>query len=420
MSRAATRSTRSSRHSRPARYRLITSPLAARAVALARGIRIVAELDLRSTARRRATWIAAGAWVAVVYGLLVLALAGTSGGATDDGAGTLVHSLIATSALAAGLAVVPALGADTLNRNRDSGLLDMLRVTQLSARAISWGVFAGTLLRVLGLVALTAPALLTGLALGGSDVSGFAWALLVLTAVPTAVAAVAQAASALFARRATALIAAYTATGVLVLGPWVAYAAALPLTTQTVSAQVRVLAGTHGTERSSGGSDGGASCVTITEERERTRPDRIWWLLAPEPFVVLADAAPGRIGGAVGFEPLSAARDALRLARIAPPPGEMLVDECPLSDTVAESPEAETGAVASADKVTGGAVGAAEATHGEATRAAIEAVPPTWPLGLAVLSLTGAAGLAVSTRRLRAPGVPAVGEHLVDSSPRDL
>lgn len=405
MSGATTRSTRSSRHNRPARTRPTTSPLVTQSLALARGIRIVAELDLRSTARRRVTWVATGAWVAVVYGLLVLALAGTSGGAADDGAGTLVHSLIATSALAAALSVVPALGADTLNRNRDSGLLDMLRVTQLSARAISWGIFAGTLLRVLALVLLTAPALITGFALGGTDASGFAWTLLVLTAVPTAVAAVAQAASALFARRATALIAAYAATGVLVLGPWVAYAAALPLTTQTISAQVRVLAGTHGTERAAGGS----SCVTITEERERTRPDRIWWLLAPEPFVVLADAAPGRTGGAVGFEPLSAARDALRLARIAPPPDEMHVDECPLSrmDDENSATAADPG-------------GRAAATDEEATRSAIEEVPPTWPLGLAVLSLTGAACLGISTRRLRAPGVPAVGEHLVDSSPRDL
>ncbi len=424
---------------RPRRHRRRTtappSPLVQNLGRFVRSMWIVTALDLRSASRRRDTWIAVAGWLALIYGLLVLALAGTSGGSSDDGAGTLLHSLIATTALTAGLAIVPALGAHTLSRNRDSGLLDMLRVTQLSARAISWGVFTGTLVRVLLLELLTAPALLTALALGGTDLSGFVMALLVPGVALAAAAAVAQAVSARFARRATAVIAAYAATGVLALGPWVAYAAALPLTTEKATMQVRVLTGTHGTSRT----PDGAPCTTITEDRERTRPDHIWWLLAPQPYVALADAAPGRIGGALGFDPLSAARDALRLARIAPPAaGETIVDECPVAGAGTEpgsgaGDAAEAGdsaavgdsAVAENAGASGGtdpgdaANAGAPATGEDVTRAAIEAVPPTWPIGLAVLSLTGAASIAYSTRRLRAPGVSATGEHLVDSVPSD-
>lgn len=405
MSRATTRPARTRPDRRPGHRRpRTTSAITQRLTALGRGVRIVAELDLRSSARSRLTWGAVAAWITFVYGLLILALVGTSGGATDDGAGALVHSLIATFALAAGLTVVPALGAGTLNRNRDSGLLDMLRVTQLSPRSISWGIFVGSLARVLVLVLLTVPALATGLALGGTDVCGFAWAVVVLAVSLAAAAAVAQAVSAVFARRTTALVAAYTATGLLVLGPWVAYAAALPLTSETVSTKVTVLAGTHGTARAADG----PPCVDITEDRERTRPDRIWWLLAPEPFVALADAAPGRIGGAVGFEPLSAGRDALRLARITPPgPGEAALDECPVAVPAPQDAPDSASTVNSAN------------TGSDANRAVIEAVPPTWPIGMAVLSLTGAAAIGLSTRRLRAPGVPAVGEHLVDTAPNE-
>ena len=387
------------RRGRKPRTSTLTSPALRRIASLARGAWIVTELDLRSASRRRTTWVVTGAWIALVYGLLVLALAGTGGGSAEDGAGSLVHSLVATSALAVGLAAVPALGAGTLTRTRDTGLLDMLRVTRLDARAISWGIYLGTLVRVLGLVLLAVPALLTGFALRGTDISGVAGALTVLGVTFAAVAAVAQAASAVWARRTASLIAAYTATGLLVLGPAVAYAVALPLTSETVTTQVTVLAGTHGTQRS----PDGPPCTTITEDRERTRPDRIWWLLAPEPFVALADAAPGRIGGAVEFEPLSAARDGLRLARVAPAdPGEEVVDECPVSE---REPETQAGATGEG----------AEAAAEDATRAVIEAVPPTWPLGLAALAATGAAAIGLSTRRLRAPGTPARGEHLADS-----
>jgi hypothetical protein len=38
--------------------------------------------------------------------------------------------------------------------------------------------------------------------------------------------------------------------------------------------------------------DGGGSCTDSSYETTISRPDRTWWLLAPNPFAVLADSAP--------------------------------------------------------------------------------------------------------------------------------
>jgi len=46
---------------------------------------------------------------------------------------------------------------------------------------------------------------------------------------------------------------------------------------------------------------------TQTYDATRSRPDRVWWLLAPNPFVILADAAPQ-------LPPLTAAQRKQRLA----------------------------------------------------------------------------------------------------------
>ncbi len=361
------------------RQRVTGSPLLARA----QGVRLVWGLDLRAAARERSTWIGLGTWAALVYGLLALALA-SSGGSSGTGAGSLVHSLIAACALTGALVLAPYLGADALSRGRGTGLLGMLRITGLSARELSWGFYAATLTRIAVLLLVTFPPLITGFALGGCDASGLFLSVVVIAAVWVTLAGAAQGMAAAAATRAGALAAGYGVAAALTIAPPLLFAFALPATSQEVTAKVSVLAGTHGTARSAGS----PSCTTIRAQRTRTRPDRIWWLLAPEPFVILADAAPGQVSGPAGFDPLSALRDAVRSARLTPPE-EPVITECPLASAAA--------------------AGAGPSGN---SRAELEQVLPAWPAGLAVLGAAGTGGIATATRRLRAPGaLPIGGRH---------
>jgi ABC-2 type transport system permease protein len=106
-----------------------------------------------------------------------------------------------------------------------------------------------------------------------------------------------------------------------------------------------------------------------TIEVSQTRPDRVWWLLAPNPFVVLADAAP-------------------TLPRRVDP-----VTELPQPDPL--DPLGEIGR------------GSRELRNPPTNTGLAPSPPrpsrPVWPYGLAFNVALGAAALAVTTWRLHTP-----------------
>jgi hypothetical protein len=119
----------------------------------------------------------------------------------------------------------------------------------------------------------------------------------------------------------------------------------------------------------------------MSYETTRARTDRTWWLLAPNPFVVLADAAPqipddvepddGSLEDRVGVR----ARDLDPLGQI----GRQVRD-------LRKPPEPSD--------VGGGFV---EVEEREDER------DPVWPLGLGVNVLLGGLALWLTSRRLRTP-----------------
>ena len=113
-------------------------------------------------------------------------------------------------------------------------------------------------------------------------------------------------------------------------------------------------------------------CSWRTENRWVSHTERTWWLLAANPFVILADGA-GTAEAAPSSnnedEPLAAVRTGVRLLR-AGPPAEY--DECWNGQA---SPVAEQDPDRS----------------------------PVWPWGIAVNVLLGATGWVVAVRRLRIP-----------------
>ncbi|MGH8921686.1 MAG: ABC transporter permease, partial [Actinomycetes bacterium] len=104
-------------------------------------------------------------------------------------------------------------------------------------------------------------------------------------------------------------------------------------------------------------------------------PERVWWLLAPNPFVILADTAPQaqpRLNPRTGeelprpFDPLGEIGRAVREARDPYRPEEITT-----SDLSQASPPARPG--------------------------------PVWPYGLAFHFVLGAGAVLLTVRRLRTP-----------------
>ena len=102
----------------------------------------------------------------------------------------------------------------------------------------------------------------------------------------------------------------------------------------------------------------------VAFETAEAHPERVWWILAPNPFVIVADAAPRAVApdsGAVRLDPLGAIGEVARSMRT---PDPTVVDEA-------------------------GNVRPAEA--------------PVWPYGLAVNVVIGVGAIVITTRRLNTP-----------------
>lgn len=213
-------------------------------------------------------WLMA-AWVAVIFLFTVLFEAGFSTSLSsyrDNSAwegerwqGIPLFGALMLFVLGLAMIISPALTAQSINGDRERGTLATLQVTRLTAGDIAIGkLLAGWAVGV-GALALTLPFVGWSVMRGGVGVWRAAVVLFVVVLLIGVVCAVSQALSAMLARSITSALLSYVAVAALTLGTVLAFGLALPL--------------------SDGGSYG-------------DREDRVWWLLAPNPFVVLADSAP--------------------------------------------------------------------------------------------------------------------------------
>lgn len=244
------------------------------------------------------------------------------------------------------LVISPALGAQTINGDRERGTLATLQVTRLRPAEIATGKLLASWSVGLVALALSIPFAGYAMAQGGITLARVGAVYGVVALLIGTVCAVAQALSALLARSITSALLSYVVTATLAVGTLIAFVLGLQLT------QERVVSQNFGTS------------YTYYEPR----PERVWWLLAPNPFVIVADAAPRvpprvvRSGGFTyveNYDPLSAIGNQVRRLRA---PSQWF--------TYGQTPPEER---------------------------------PVWPYGLAFSVLLGAGSLVITTVRLRTP-----------------
>lgn len=292
-----------------------------------------------------------GAWVGVIFLFTVLFELGNSSARSYYGMssawqgerwqGIPLFGMLMLFVLALALIVSPALTSQSINGDRERGTLATLQVTRLSAGDIAigkllagWGVGVGALL-------LTTPFVGWSILRGGVSVWRAAVVLFVVALLIGVVCAVSQALSALLARSVTSALLSYVTVFALSLGTVVAFMLALPLS-------------------SVDGND---------------REDRVWWLLAPNPFVVLADSAPQ--------VPLK--RDPRTGDMVAPP---------------VEDPLGSLGRDVRRMRFTDEQ---REHYYNSYDSSSQWPTSPVWPYGLAFNLLLGAGSVWITVRRLRTP-----------------
>ncbi len=184
------------------------------------------------------------------------------------------------------------------------------------------------------------------------------------------VCAFSQALSALLARSITSALLSYVTAAALAVGTLIAFAIAVPLTEERRYVPMP---------------DGGGY------DSYQTHEERVWWLLAPNPFVILADAAPrvppkilrdGNIIRIDDYDPLSQISRQVRALRVGPEYRYFYYGSMPCADVVVTTPGSQIIADCAPPRPPD---------------------LPVWPYGLAFSALLGVASVAITTLRLRTP-----------------
>lgn len=277
----------------------------------AHGIRTVVLLDLRQRVRSR-KWIGAlVGWFVLIVGLSALLIAAISYNEEDLGylnQGTLSFGLVVFMILGLSLVIAPTFTATSINGDRDNGTLALLQATRLSAADIVTGKLIAAWIAAALFFAVSLPVLIWALVAGSISV----WQVIVCFAVMfvevAVVCAIGLGWSSLMGRPAGSTVLTYLTVAVLtVLTPVLLGIASLfTMREDTVRvwdlpAAVQQTYGAEVDQYWSDHPDGDGSgipappvgrCVWTTEKVDRYHADQFWWLVAPNPFVVVADAAP--------------------------------------------------------------------------------------------------------------------------------
>jgi ABC-type transport system involved in multi-copper enzyme maturation permease subunit len=339
------------------------------------GVRTVAVLELRQRVRS-SRWIASlVVWAVVIGGLTALiqvTLNPYDSVATEfnggrEGTGAVMFGLIVFLVLTLGMLVSPALSATSVNGDRSAGILATMQSTLLSPAELAIGKLLAAWTSALALLVTALPFVGWAYLVGGTPIGRLIVTLVLLALTLLVVCAIGLGYSALTARTSSSAVLTYLTVTGLSLGLPLLFGLTLPLvtSTDTVTRRESVMVGQDGDVTSS-------RCQTSTTVTDVTHTERSWWLLAPSPYVVVADAAPPPPRHSYD-DPLSAIRSGVRSIRLGPEPVQ---DWC--DDGISEQ--------ASTDRM----------------REELN-LPAAWPYGLAADLLIGTGFLVLTVRRLRTP-----------------
>ncbi|WP_407708917.1 ABC transporter permease [Arthrobacter nitrophenolicus] len=206
------------------------------------------------------------------------------------GPGSMIFEVVLAFVLLFALLVAPALSANAVNGDRAGGTLAILQVTLLEPGQILWGKFFAAWLAALAFLVASTPFLVIGVALGGLTPGHVLVSLLMLAVEVGVVCALGVGISALAGRPLFSIVVTYLAVAGLAVGTLIAFGLGTGLAQGTVmanNAQYRAYE-----PLANGPVQPEYTCVGPLREQPATRTERVAWLLAMNPYVVVADAIP--------------------------------------------------------------------------------------------------------------------------------
>lgn len=342
------------------------------------GLGVVLSLELRQRVRGVAWYVLLGifiALVALVTGGIWLATVGFSTLNGDDvgdsASGGAIYSTIVYFVLLLGTLVAPALSGNAINGDREAGTLATTQVTLITTWQLIIGKFLAAWITALAFLAAALPFLIFGLALGGVRPLTVVSSALVLAVELGVVAAIGVGLSGIFAKPLFSIVVTYLIVATLSLGTLITFGIA-GAATQTVVTSTYI-AGTTFDEVTGEATSCGAPQVSSSPA---PRFDFYWGILAANPYVVIADAAPTKYVDGNPQDLFGFVKAGARAAQVHPPANSVYSD-C--------DPETQSG------------------TNYKTPEQTERDTVPSWFVGLAIHVLLGAAALLGAWRRTNTP-----------------
>ncbi|PTT63038.1 hypothetical protein DBR22_16390 [Arthrobacter sp. HMWF013] len=360
-------------------------PVHGRAAGYFAGIRDVVVLELKQRLRSRGWYIMLAIWF-ILTGLVTwLTWASWSaqreaqrayggfGPAETAGPGSMIFEVVLAFVLLFALLVAPALSANAVNGDRAGGTLAILQVTLLRPGQILWGKFLAAWFAALAFLVASTPFLVIGVALGGMTPGHVVVALLMLAVEVGVVCAIGVGISALANRPLFSIVVTYLAVAGLVFGSLISFGLGTGLSQGTIMAnqsQYRGYSPYEPLQEQPMPMEPEYTCSGPLVAQPAVHTERVAWMLAMNPYVVVADAIPYPVRATTNFG----------------------------------SPQ---GAIESISQAARYAMAGPEGTHpcanGEAKPRYLAQETPLWPLGLGLQLLLAGLLLWLGWRSLRTP-----------------
>ncbi|MHB1474775.1 MAG: ABC transporter permease [Dermatophilaceae bacterium] len=363
------------------------------------GVRTIAVLELRQRVRTSRWPVVIGIWFLVIGAVAGLTWWAVHSQPRDRG--TTLYDVTLFFVLGLGMLVVPSLTATSINGDREHGVLATLQTTLLTPADIVVGKLAAAWAISIAFLFAASPFLVWAWIAGGVEVGRMLLAVAVLVFVLAMVCALGLMFSTLTARTISSAVLTYLTVAALTFGTVIAFLISIPILSTQQNVRVKMVPETWSQEHQPANPEDkmsfveptAADCVYITRDQMIMHTERTWWLLALNPFVVVADAAPSRKPVTfLGFEPLQMISDGARTARMGTKTPDSL-NEC--WPELQSSPLANDGSQQQNQQQ--------QQQQQQLERDRLNKVHAVWPYGFVFLGLVGAASTWVAVRRLRTP-----------------
>ncbi len=260
------------------------------------GVKAIFGLEMKQRLRARSWYIMLAVWF-VILGLVFVLAAVTTSSLTPDEGGPILFELVVGFVLMFGLLVAPGLSANAVNGDRAAGTLAILQVTLLKPGQLLWGKWLAAWVASLAFLVISIPFIFWALALGGVNIAEAFVSLLMLGVELGLVAAIGVGVSAIAARPLFSIVSTYMLVTMLTIGTLIGFGLSLTL----VQEQAKVTSADYYLPETfdsmAAPTEDDWVCETQTYEQTVLHTERTVWLLAANPFVIVADSVPYKRDG---------------------------------------------------------------------------------------------------------------------------